>query len=58
MYPHHINQYSNTDSALQSISLYAFFFQNQCYACMPFAKRDYSDSETSDDGSTDDDDDK
>lgn len=32
------------------------FFQNQCYACMPFAKRDYSASETSDDGSTDDDD--
>ncbi|XP_065924882.1 E3 ubiquitin-protein ligase DCST1 [Magallana gigas] len=30
--------------------------RNQCYACMPFAKRDYSDSETSDDGSTDDDD--
>lgn len=32
------------------------FFQNMCYACMPFAKRDYSESETSDDGSTDDDD--
>lgn len=39
---------------IHTIFLY-IFFQKKCYACMPFAKRDYSESETSDDGSTDDD---